>query len=127
MCIYIMHMFIGSPCYSYYVAIQSEFRVSIRVLGICGFGFRMDSVLFCVLVLGFRLHVWVYKDSTRSKSQRCQLPSLLRFLYLLANWLDLSWLSMCTLGSKLSCKLGLHHGSFGLERFGSRTSPSHNN
>ena len=39
MCIYIMHMFIKSPYFSYYVAIQSGFRVSIRVSGIRGFGF----------------------------------------------------------------------------------------
>ena len=40
MCIYIMHMFIKSPYFSYYVAIQSGFQVSIRVSGIHGFGFR---------------------------------------------------------------------------------------
>ena len=39
MCIYIMHMFIESPYFSYYVAIQSGFRVSIWVSGIRGFGF----------------------------------------------------------------------------------------
>ena len=40
MCIYIMHMFIESPYFSYYVVIQSGFRVSIRVSGI-----RAGSVL----------------------------------------------------------------------------------
>ena len=57
MCIYIMHMFIKSPYFSYYVAIQSGFRISIRVLGIRGFGFgdglSPESVFGAVSGFGF--------------------------------------------------------------------------
>ena len=57
MCIYIMHMFIESPYFSYYVAIQSGFRISIRVLGIRGFGFgdglSPESVFGAVSGFGF--------------------------------------------------------------------------
>ena len=71
MCIYIMHMFIESPYFSYYVAIQSGFRVSIRVSGIRGFGFgnglSPESVFSAVLGFDFRFWVWVHKDFTRSK------------------------------------------------------------
>jgi len=35
-----MHMFIENPYCSYYVAVQSGFRVSIQVSGIRGFGFE---------------------------------------------------------------------------------------
>ena len=51
-CIYIMHMFIESPYWSYYVAIQSGFRVSIRVSGIRGFGFvggLSPETVFCAV------------------------------------------------------------------------------
>ena len=57
MCIYIMHIFIESPYFSYYVAIQSGFRISIRVLGIRGFGFgdglSPESVFGAVSGFGF--------------------------------------------------------------------------
>jgi hypothetical protein len=56
-CIYIMHMFIESPYCSYYVAIQSGFRVSIRVSSIHGFGFgeglSPESVFGVVLGFNF--------------------------------------------------------------------------
>jgi hypothetical protein len=39
MCIYIMYMFIESSYCYYYVAIESGFRVFIRVSDIHGFGF----------------------------------------------------------------------------------------
>ena len=72
MCIYIMHMFIESPCFSYYVVIQRGFRVSIRVLGIRGFGFgdglSPESVFSVVLGFDFGFRVWVHRDSTRSES-----------------------------------------------------------
>ena len=79
MCIYIMHMFIESPYFSYYFVIQSGFWVSIRVLGIRGFGFgdglSPESVFGAVSGFDFGFWVWVHRDSTRSKS--APLPSLL--------------------------------------------------
>ena len=61
MCIYIMHMFIESPYFSYYVVIQSGFRVSIQVLGIRGFGFgdglSPESVFGAVLGFDFGFRV----------------------------------------------------------------------
>jgi len=129
MCIY---MFIESPYYSYYVVIQSGFRVSIRILGaglVLGWIITWISIRCCFgfwfWVSRYRLRCTKTPPNPNRNGANCHPYSLC--LYLLANWLGLSWLSMCTLGSKLSCKLGLHHGSFGLERFGSRTSPSHNN
>ena len=78
MCIYVMHMFIESPYFSYYVVIQSGFRVSIRVLGIRGFGFgdglSPESVFGAVLGFGLRFRVRVHRDTTRSES--APLPSL---------------------------------------------------
>ena len=77
MCIYIMHMFIESPYFSYYVAIQSGFRVSIRVSGIHGFGFgdglSPESVFGAILGFDFGFQVRVHRDSTRSES--APLPS----------------------------------------------------
>ena len=79
MCIYSMHMFIESPYFSYYVVIQSGFRVSIRVLGIRGFGFgdglSPESVFGAVLGFDFGFRVWVHRDSTRSEP--VPLPSLI--------------------------------------------------
>ena len=76
--IYIMHMFIESPYFSYYVAVQSGFWVSIRVLGIRGFGFgdglSPESVSGAVLGFDFGFRVRVHRDFTRSKS--APLPSL---------------------------------------------------
>ena len=63
MCICIMHMFIESPCCSYYVVIQSGFRVSIWDSGIRGFSFgdglSPESVFGAVLGFdfGFRVRV----------------------------------------------------------------------
>ena len=78
MCIYIMHMFIKSPYFSYYVAIQSGFQVFIRVSGIHGFGFgdglSPESVFGAVLGFDFGFRVQMHKDSTRSES--APLPSL---------------------------------------------------
>ena len=57
MCIYIIHMFIESPYFSYYVAIQNGFRVSIRVSGIRWFSFgdglSPESVFGVVLGFDF--------------------------------------------------------------------------
>ena len=68
----IMYMFIESPYFSYYVAIQSGFRVSIWVSGIRGFGFgdglSPESVFGAVSGFGFGFRVWVHRDSTRSES-----------------------------------------------------------
>ena len=79
MCIYIMHIFKESPYCSYYVAIQSGFRVSIQVSGIRGFGFgdglSPESVFGAVLGFDFRFWVQVHRDSTRSES--APLPSLI--------------------------------------------------
>ena len=78
MCVYIMHMFIESPYFSYYVVIQGKFRVSIRVSGIRGFGFgdglSPESVFGAVLGFDFGFRVRVHRDSTRSEST--PLPSL---------------------------------------------------
>ena len=78
MCIYIMHMFIESPYFSYYVVIQSGFQVSIRVSGIHGFSFgdglSPESVFGAVLDFDFGFWVWVHRDSIRSEST--PLPSL---------------------------------------------------
>ena len=78
MCIYIMHMFIESPCFSYYAVIQSGFRVSIWVSGIHGFSFgdelSPESVFGAVLGFDFGFRVRVHRDSTRSES--APLPSL---------------------------------------------------
>ena len=53
MCIYIMHMFIESPYFSYYVAIQSGFRVSVgSVLG-TDYHPNRCSVRFWVSISGF--------------------------------------------------------------------------
>ena len=72
MCIYIMHMFIESPYFSYYVAIQSGFRVSTQVSGIHEFGFgdglSPESVFGAVSGFGFGFRVRVHRDSTRSES-----------------------------------------------------------
>ena len=58
MCIYIMYIFIESPYCYYYVDIESRFRVSIRVSGICGFSFgeglSSESVFGAVSDFGFR-------------------------------------------------------------------------
>jgi hypothetical protein len=72
MCIYILHMFIESPYCSYYVVIQSRFRVSIRGSGIRGFGFgdglSPELVFGAVSGFDFGFRVRVHRDSTRSES-----------------------------------------------------------
>ena len=97
MCIYIMHMFIESPYFSYYVAIQSGFQISIRVLGIRGFGFgdglSPESVFGAVSGFGFGFRVWVHRDSTRSES--APLPSLVYYFLGSISW---SWCSVHMLG-----------------------------
>ena len=72
-----MHMFIESLCFSYYVVIQSGFRVSIKVSGMHGFGsgdrLSPESVFGAVLGFDFGFQVRVHRDSTRSES--APLPS----------------------------------------------------
>jgi hypothetical protein len=75
-CIYIMHLFIESPHCSYYVTIQSGFRVSAGlVLG----GLSPESVFGAVLGFNFGFRVRVHRDSTRSEFTT--LPSLVLHVF----------------------------------------------